>query len=351
VSTSLRSVLVSFLLGACLLGIATPSAAQPSWYIDVFGQANTAVVNGPVQRVMTLTHDSEFVNPNSFQPIQQANFTGNTSAAGRGTITYDPATGKAPSIQAADASASLSASVGGLRGAVGAANTVSDYAGPQQFVFGSSSVSVNWIDTLTFHTANPLGADFRVSVTLDDSLSTSLVPSSVAPNGFEIFPGQTDSYAMVHTLLAMFAESGPSFTASDNFLHIEDSVRQDADHRDPVSGLPLLTIASPPSRTLSAIVHIFDGTVIRFEQDLTLGAGVDDGNGVAGANASDTAFMNLVALDPDATYSAASGTVFATEGDPFAPVTAPVPEPSELALMTSGLAALTFLVRRRRRAR
>ncbi len=333
------------LAGTCLLALASTSRADPAWFISVRGQAAAATVGGPYQRYMQIHEDDQFVNPNDFQPLQVPSYSGSVVAHSSGVISYEAGSGRFPSQQTAEGSVSLYASVGGLRSAASGANSMGDYTGPQQFAFGSAAAITTWIDTLTFHTANPLGADFRVSVSLDDNLSTFLQPSAGTTS---FYPGQTSSYAQVHTLLSMTAAGGTAFSASDNYLHIEDAANLDADHRDH-AGQPTLTLTPPPSRTLSAIVHIFDGTTIRFEQDLTLSAGVNNGNGTASADAGDTAWMNLVALDDGATYSAASGTVFATAGDPFAPgIVAPVPEPSDFALVGAGLGVLAFVGRRRR---
>ncbi len=351
-SGRISHALPAAIVGACLMAFASASAADPLWFVEARAESYATAVDGLYQRYMPVHGEDHFVNPNDFQPMQVSSYSGSTSSLSRGTISYDPATGKTPSLQAADSAASLYTSIGGLRAAATADNTVSDYTGPQQFVGGSAGAIMNWVDTLTFHTANPLGADFQVTLSLDYDLSTSLVPSFVQTNGYALYPGQTTAHSQIHTLLAMFAAGGPSFSASDNFLHIEDSVDQNADHRDPVTGLPQITLTPPPSRTLGAIVHIFDGTTIRFEQDLDLQASINDGNGTAAANASDTAWMNLVALDDGASYSAASGTVFATSGDPFATGTvAPVPEPSDFALVGAGLGVLAFVARRRRHDR
>ena len=337
----MSSRLFTLLTGISLLGFASTSEAEPSWYLLANGTADAATVDGPAQRYMPIHGQDNPIFRDDVGPMQVPTFSGATSATSRGTITYDAGSG--PSPQAADGSASLYASVGGLRAAASGANSVGDYTGPQQYVYGSGGVSISWIDTLTFHTDNPLGADFRISVSLEDSLTSTLTPSTGSGSS-SFYPGQTSSHAQVHTLLAMFAAGGQAFSATDNFMHIEDSRKLDADHRD-AFGAPTLTLTPPPSRTLTAILHVFDGTTIRFEQDLTLSAGVNNGNGTASANASDTAWINLAALDDGASYTSASGTVFATSGDPFS---SPVPEPSEFALIGAGLGVLVFASRRRR---
>jgi hypothetical protein len=329
------------LLGVCLFALPLAAPAAPSWQLDVFGAVHTAVANGQYPRDLRVDADASFTPP-ILEPLQLANFSAGASLASHGTITYDPSTGRSPSPQAAGGALSAFASVGGLRAAGSANNSVSDYNGPAQLVSGSAAASILWIDTLTFHTHNPLGADFRVSLSFADSLSTSLMPSLIGANGVPEFPGQTSAHAEADTTLLMSDAGGPSFVALDANLHLQDSATEDADQRDPVTGQPQLTLAPPSGRTLTTIVHVFDDTAILFWQSLNFDAFVANGNGLAGASAD--AWMNLVALDDGASYSSASGTVFSSEGNPLAPV----PEPSELALVGTGLGVLGFVARRRR---
>ena len=231
---------------------------------------------------------------------------------------YTP--GDAGSLQAAEASASLFAQIGGLRGSVTATSSIGDHPNADTGVAGN--ISTGWSDVVTFRTPNAQGVDYVFSITLDDMLTTVLSPSFVSLSSAQAFASTALLFNGRGLLSVTDSQSG--FVSST---------------------LPTYSASHPASRTVSAVMHLVDGETVTLHQILYVSAGVS-ANGMAAADAFDTAFFNLYSADPTASYTTASGSVFAESGDPFA--VAPVPEPSEWALMAAGLAWMGIVGRRRR---
>ena len=336
-----RAALVLLAAGVAI----EPGQAATTWGVIAGYSEYAASANGVYTGFIPLVTQSDGMTSNRGLLLQQADFSASSSVAARGIITYG-LSGKPASPQAADASSGVQATMGGLRAKVGADNTVSDYLGIAQFAQGAAGAGASWHDVVTFHTSNPLGSDYTVSVTLDDALSTSLAPSQIT-NGANYYVTGTESGASAEMIFNLDDARGSTVAN----LVINDGLVENLLHADPVTGLPGLTQSPPPSRTLTATFHIFDGTVLSFDQRLDVHAHVYQGNGTAGANAEDTAFLDLSTTDAAAWYVADSGTVYATAGDPFAVGVSPVPEPGEWALLMGGFGLIGAARQRAKRAR
>jgi hypothetical protein len=311
------------------LGLSPACRAAPPWYISAQGDAQTsAAILGPPS--FNEVFDDHRFDTGPF--LQQQSFTGNTFALSRGDLTNPDPPPDSTIIdgrQASDSQLMGTATLGALHGVTGADSTISDI-----FSFRTSGEAVlmeSWADQLTFHTSNPLGVDYTISLTMNDSLSTSMSPDSQG------IYSEGDAQAVANTSLGIYA--GGFNPISTLFLQ-DHFLEQGANSTD----LPVLTEETSPSRTVTTTLHVFDGTSLTFVQLMTLQANATYSNGTAGANAADTAYFDISTSDPGASYTAASGTIYATQGDPSVPA---VPEPSELALMLAGFGALAFVGRRR----
>jgi hypothetical protein len=273
------------------LGLSPVCWAAPDWYIQAQGDAlaEAAILGPPPFNVVS---DDHRFDSGTF--LQRQSFTGNTFAVARGDLTNPNPPPDSTIIngrQASDSQVMGTATLGALHGVTGADSTISDI-----FSFRTSGEAVlreSWADQLTFHTSNPLGVDYTISLTMNDSLSTSMSPDSKG------IYSRGDAQAVANTSLAVYAGGfNPisSLSLQDHFLE------QGANSTD----LPVLTQETSPSRTVTTTLHVFDGTSLTFLQQMTLQANATFSNGTAGANAADTSYFDISTSDPSASYTAAS---------------------------------------------
>lgn len=133
--------------GLCFVSLcASPEAsATPASSVTGYGFASTRATTGGVY-AGTFTSQIQNFGTTADGAYLPAVFAGSADAASRGTATF-PVTPNPP--------------VGDLA----VSNTT-----------GEAYARMTWRDALTFHTSNPLGIDYRFSITLLDALSTSIRP-------------------------------------------------------------------------------------------------------------------------------------------------------------------------------
>ena len=133
--------------GLCFVSLcASPEAsATPASSVTGYGFASTRATTGGVY-AGTFTSQIQNFGTTADGAYLPAVFAGSADAASRGTATF-PVTPNPP--------------VGDLA----VSNTT-----------GEAYARMTWRDALTFHTSDPLGIDYRFSITLLDALSTSIRP-------------------------------------------------------------------------------------------------------------------------------------------------------------------------------
>ena len=259
--------------------------------------------------------------------LNQRSYQGVTGATGRGNE-HTVLAGKVVDLaQAADADLAIKVEIGALHGSAGADASTSGSTDPVSTV-AQAKMTMGWFDTVTFHTTSSTGSDFILGLTLNDSLSTSLGPDA--------FLGDSFAAATVSGLIRVLYTFGGT-AVPGGFLGVQDIFSQRAGST---------FVSTPSARSVTTMLHAFDGQTYVITGQMDLSAKVSEATGTAGASAMDTALFQLSTLDAGASYTAASGTIFATGPE----VMAPVPEPSELALMLAGLSAMVFTGRRRLRS-
>jgi hypothetical protein len=318
-SVSKLSTRIAFLLLTVLL---VPTAEAQ---ICLNGYVGTTVYTGVGQNYLA---DQRTIG-DAYACQVQSVFTGSISSSQRYDIVpSDPLAGR----QVGEASLFAYASFGGLRGAISAQTAVNNYI--NNLTGAGGQLEETWNDTVTFHTASASGADFNFSITLDDGLGTTLTQGM----GYA-----RNSSASAGAISYFFINGG-----GDPFLSVIDGQNDYVPSGGTGPATPLSNRNHPAQRTVSALVHVYDGEQLNLVQTLRIQAGVN-GGGSAYADASDTAFFNLSSSDASASYTAASGTVYLASGDPFA--VSAVPEPAEWALMVAGVGAIGWLSRRRHKGR
>ena len=317
------------LLLATVSGSVTAQVA-PSWYVHAQGSAVADAADGH-QGFSLVTDGHQFDSG----LLQRLSYTATTGAAARGVVTVNGSNVRY--AESGNAEVTGSEGMGALRGIVDV-DTAMPYQ--SQNTSASASISESWTDQLTFHTGNPLGVDYAFSITLDDFLTTALLTDSNSQ--YTTFNGNS-ALALAQTGLDIKFTNGAYAVPQGTFL-IDD--RLTAYPSSDPSIAPTLTHSPPPARTLRGSIHVLDGDVLNFSQYLVLQSVVLFDSGDAGAEAQHTAYFDLSTTDSSASYTAASGTVYATAGDPFA--VSSVPEPSGLLLMLGGLSAVGFMARRKR---
>lgn len=330
------------LSGALLVAVlcaATEGRATPASYIYAYGSASTKATNG-VSYGSTFTSQYQDFGSAYDRDYVPSGFSGRADAASRGTALPYP---QSPSDgrQAADATAAGSVSYGALHGAA-----IGDTSIGEQYVYNTvaqAGFGAVWYDTLVFHTTNAAGVDFHYSLTLADGLSTTIAPNALG------------NYTSNSTLAVIEAAASAALNVlppdgNNRNYHIGDEFLQYGAATSTTPGPLVQNLA--PARTVGGTLHVDDGDVVGFQQFFGVSIYVGNVNGLASAIANDTAYFNLFSNDPDAWYTAASGTLYATSGDPdLGPIVTPppggtVPEPSIVALMLAGLGA--SVVERRR---
>ena len=175
--------------------------------------------------------------------------------------------------------------------------------------------AISWSDTITFRTTNPNGSDFRLGLALHDTinLSTSSVGGFVAGSAFAGL------------------SSGPAGIFGPLLLALQDGVSRNSTGD---------IINHPPSDNVQTVLHMQNFSTLILTGWLRSRVKASDTVGSVTLNAADTALFALSSNDPLASYTTASGTVFASS----------VPEPATSALALAGLGLVGWQARRRRAA-
>ena len=322
-----RSITISAWLCATAF-LPAIAIATPASYTTIYGAATANAGDGPYNADQYHTQTSEFGSAHDTFPGAQ---TGRADASAQGNLTG--LFGVAGSAQGAVASGVGGVSFGALHGSASAGTSTNRY---WYHTTAEAVANVGWFDTLTFHTSDPLGANYTYSITLDDALSSVIRPF--------VDPTYHGGLVKASAFTALSVDS------SNVGLSLSDTLRQDPSYDGVTPGV--VTRTPPANRTVSGVIHVQDGEVVTFQQIFYVLAESDNLDSGATAIANDTAYFNLVSFDAGASYTAASGTIYATSGDPdLGPVVGPpatgsVPEPSSIALLFAGLAGLIGAGRR-----
>ncbi len=290
-------------------------SANPSFGVAIGGTAEASATNVDPFAPGDLSHSQI----NSLGPVvlQQTSSQAATGALARANIQAINGTQVLEQPQASDADIAAIVQVGALHGTASSDASVSSST-DAVLTYAFSRLSITWFDTVTFHTADPLGSDFNLGLTLNDDVSTSFGAD------LRIRP---DSFAFASALGRIFVMNVQSGGSPIPTLNVQDQVRQTVDG---------LFITSPPAHTVTATLHALDGQSFVIQGSMDLIANISTATGTAGASAMDTALFELSSSDPEASYSTASGTVFATMPE----IIPGVPEPSKFALLLAGLGVM-----------
>ncbi|HVS72119.1 MAG TPA: PEP-CTERM sorting domain-containing protein [Phycisphaerae bacterium] len=180
--------------------------------------------------------------------------------------------------------------------------------------------TVKWGDVLRFTSSNPVGSKF----TLELSLEVAVTPEGNFTTGDAVFggffTGEVSASAVIHGLPNMpLTTLGLGVTKS---LHADGTVINDS---------------TAPTEAVTFFVPGGGGVAISVDATLQADAFANLGDGQAVIDAGNTAQFVVFSDDPLASYTADSGTVFATAPE--------VPEPATVGVLVMG--AVVMVGRRR----
>ena len=304
----------------CLCAFAALAAAAAlnlparAYYVSDVGIINAqAGVNDPTKG----TTQGTFNNGNNSGHLTQLT-TGGTLVANVAGSAFD---GNVNVGQTTEGHIEDTAEIGKLHSTISAAcstglSASSNFSGD---AFIGTSTDVSWNDNVHFHSNNPNGSDFTLSISLDDAIN--LVGGQLGFNS-GTYIGTASAAIAFNSDSTFFPTTNhsPALRVQDNHSLSPDGSRFDQ---------------FPTNRTASVTFHLVGDGMLDITSDLSCNASANQGIGQSLVNAGNTASFNITTTDPLASYTTDSGTIFSAE---------PTPEPASLSLLTL---SLPLLLRRR----
>ncbi|HVX83532.1 MAG TPA: PEP-CTERM sorting domain-containing protein [Phycisphaerae bacterium] len=306
---------------ACVAAVtSTAPTAFSSYYVSdyetIYSQAGVDdSANGTTQQTRNLFSDTG--------QLQQLSLTNAMDTNAAGTVYQYPGPAVA---QTTEGHIESTAEIGKLHSTVtsiATSNMVS--SGVMGVATMSATDEARWSDAVHFHTTNPTGSNYTLTLTLDDTIDVA-GQYALYENGIN----EADVHAVIvfdHDLSKNVSQDvlNQSLSVLDYHRYVEENDVTEDDR--------------PPQRTVSMTVHVNDGAILVIDAYLETLADAEGGNTQVLVNAGNTANFNITTDDPLASYSTDSGTIFTPEA---------TPEPASLGLLGAGIAMLAL---RRRTAR
>jgi hypothetical protein len=304
------------LLPCALFALATIYTNASAYF--VFDSGNVTAQAG----VDDTTHDTHYqsiVNSYNSGQVTQLSTSGATLGNAAGSC-YSSNNGILS--QTAEGHVEDSVQIGKMHATVSAvdnsgAGTTSDNYG---FVRCHSTDDLQWSDNVYFHSGNPSGSDFTLTLSLDDAITVL--------GGFQLFEdGGFEGVADASISILSDSSFMPTPTPI-NLLRIVD--------KRTITSTNTRIDQPPSNRSVSFTFHLVGDGRLHLLGDLSAQAIGDGGIGQILVNASNTANFNITTDDPLASYTTDSGTIFTPDA----------PEPASLSLLATTAALL--LAKRRR---